>query len=142
MKKHPVDGAHARARTLRHNMTEAEKQIWQILRARQMEGHKFRRQVPIGRYIADFVCHDARLIVEIDGGQHDSSSYCEIPRTEFLQNEGYRILRFWNDEIRENLGGVHHTIVDALATSPPPKPSPIKGEGLCLPMNNLRSKNS
>jgi very-short-patch-repair endonuclease len=129
MKKHPADGAHVRARAPRQDMTEAEKQIWQILRSRQMEGHKFRRQVPIGRYIADFVCHDARLIVEIDGGQHDSSSPREIQRTEFLQNEGYRVLRFWNDEIRENLDGVHHTIVDALAMSAPPKPSPIKGEG-------------
>ena len=74
MKKHPVDGAHARARTLRHNMTEAERRLWQILRSHQMTGYKFRRQVPIGRYIADFVCHEARLIVEIDGGQHDRSS--------------------------------------------------------------------
>ena len=129
MKKHPVDGARARARTLRQSMTEAERRVWQILRSHQMQGYKFRRQVPIGDYIADFVCHEARLIVEIDGGQHDRLSPREAERSGFLQNEGYRILRFWNDEIRENLDGVHHTIVDALATSPPPKPSPIKGEG-------------
>jgi very-short-patch-repair endonuclease len=72
MKKHPADGARARARTLRQNMTEAERRLWQILRSHQMKGYKFRRQAPIGRYIADFVCHEARLIVEIDGGQHDS----------------------------------------------------------------------
>jgi very-short-patch-repair endonuclease len=59
MKKYPVDGAHARARTLRHNMTEAEGRIWQILRSHHMKGYRFRRQVPIGRYIADFVCHEA-----------------------------------------------------------------------------------
>ena len=73
MKKHPVDGAHARARTLRRNMTEAERPAWQRLRALLMKGYKFRRQVPIGRYIAEFVCHEGRLIVEIDGSQHDRS---------------------------------------------------------------------
>jgi very-short-patch-repair endonuclease len=113
-------------------MTEAEKRLWQILRSQQINGRKFRRQVPIGRYIADFVCHETRLIVEIDGGQHDRSSCREAERSEFLQNEGYRLLRFWNNEILENLDGVHHTITDALAASPPPKPSPIKGEGLTI----------
>src|SRR5207244_2703982 len=62
MKKHPVDGARSRARALRQNMTEAERRVWQILRSQQMQGYKFRRQVPIGDYIADFVCHEARLI--------------------------------------------------------------------------------
>src|SRR5205823_7942754 len=95
-KKHPVDGARARTRTLRQNMTEAERRVWQVLRSQQMKGFKFRRQVPIGRYIADFVCHEARLIVEIDGGQHDRSSPREAERTGFLQNQGYRIVRFWN----------------------------------------------
>jgi very-short-patch-repair endonuclease len=129
MKKYPVDGAHARARTLRQNMTEAERRIWQILRLSRMKGYKFRRQVPIGHYIADFVCHEARLIVEIDGGQHDRLSPRETERSGLLQSEGYRILRFWNDEVLANLDGVHQTIAAALGTSPPPKPSPIKGEG-------------
>ena len=100
-----------------------------ILRSGQIKGYKFRRQVPIGRYIADFVCHKARLIVEIDSGQHDRSSCREAERTEFLQNEGYRVLRFWNNEILENLDGVHRTIADALATSPPPNPPPSRGRG-------------
>jgi very-short-patch-repair endonuclease len=113
-------------------MTEAEKRIWQILRSHQMKGRKFRRQVPIGRWIADFVCHEARLIVEIDGGQHDRSSPQEAERSGFLQNQGYRVLRFWNNEVLANLEGVHATIADELGrSSPPPKPSPIKGEGLC-----------
>jgi very-short-patch-repair endonuclease len=129
MKKYPVDGAHARARTLRQNMTEAERRIWQILRLNRMKDYKFRRQVPIGHYIADFVCHEARLIVEIDGGQHDRSSPRETERSGFLQSEGYRILRFWNDEVLANLEGVHQTIAAALGASPPPKPSPLKGEG-------------
>jgi very-short-patch-repair endonuclease len=67
MKKHPVDGAHTRARSLRRNMTEAERRLRQILRSHPIKGYRFRRQVPIGSYVADFVCHDARLILEIDG---------------------------------------------------------------------------
>jgi very-short-patch-repair endonuclease len=129
MKKHPVDGAHARARALRQHMTEAERRVWQILRTRQIEGHRFRRQVPIGRYIADFVCHQARLILEIDGGHHDRWSLREAGRAEFLQNEGYRILRFWNNEILESLDGVAQTIAAALAASPHPT-LPIKGRAL------------
>jgi very-short-patch-repair endonuclease len=107
MKKHPVDGARARARNLRQNMTEAERRVWQILRSHQIKGYKFRSQVAIGRYIADFVCHEARLMVEIDGGQHDRSWPPEAERNGFLQNEGYRILRFWNNEVLANLDGVH-----------------------------------
>jgi very-short-patch-repair endonuclease len=130
MKKLPVAGAHARARSLRQNLTEAERRVWQRLRSRQMKGYRFRRQVPIGRYIADFVCHEARLIVEIDGGQHDPSSSQEAERTGFLQHEGYRVLRFWNNEVLANLDGVHATIADALAGITPTQPSPIEGEGL------------
>ena len=120
-------------------MTEAERRIWQILRLNRMKGCKFRRQVPIGRYIADFVCHEARLIVEIDGGQHDRSSPREAERNGFLENEGYRILRFWNNEILENLDGVHETIADELDRISPTQTLPHQGGGL-LPMNNLRSK--
>jgi very-short-patch-repair endonuclease len=127
MKKHPAHGAHARARALRHDMTKAERRIWQILRSRQVKGHRFRRQVPIGRYIADFVSHEARLIAEVDGGQHDRSSCREAARTEFLRSEGYRILRFWNDEILANFDGVHHIIGNAPAASPPPSPPPSRG---------------
>jgi very-short-patch-repair endonuclease len=88
--------------------------------------------VPIGRYIADFVCHEARLIVEVDGGQHDRSSPPEAERGGFLQYEGYRILRFWYNEVLSSLDGVHQTIAEELRASPPPEPSPIKGEGLTI----------
>ena len=142
MKKHPADGALARARSLRQSMTEAERRLWQILRSHQMTGYKFRRQVPIGRYIADFVCHEARLIVEIDGGQHDRSSPQEAERSGFLEKEGYRILRFWNNEVLANPDGVHQTIADELGRITPPHPSDMMGERFCLPLNNLRSKNS
>ena len=129
MKKHPVDGARGRVRTLRQDMTEAERGLWRILRSRQMNGYKFRRQVPFGRYIADFACYGAKLIIEIDGGQHDHSAQWETERTVFLQREGYRVLRFWNHEVLTNLDGVYMTITGALAASPPPQPSPIMGEG-------------
>jgi very-short-patch-repair endonuclease len=115
---------------LRHNMTEVEIRVWQILRAHRISGHKFRRQVPIGRYIADFVCHEAGLVIEIDGGQHDSSSSRETGRSSFLQQEGYRILRFWNNEVLASPDGIHETIVNELAASPPPYPPPSRGRGL------------
>jgi very-short-patch-repair endonuclease len=130
MKKHPADGAKARARTLRHTMTEAERRVWQILRSHQMNGFKFRRQVPIGRYIADFVCQEARLIVEIDGGQHNPSSLPEVERTAFLQNEGYRLLRLWNNEVLANLAGVHEAIADELRRITPTQTLPHRGGGL------------
>ena len=110
-------------------MTEAERRLWQILRSHQMTGYKFRRQVPIGRYIADFVCHEARLIVEIDGGQHDRSSPQEAERSGFLEKEGYRILRFWNNEVLANPDGVHQTIAGEQGRITPTQPSPIEGEG-------------
>jgi very-short-patch-repair endonuclease len=124
MKKHPIPGAHMRARSLRHNMTDAERRLWRTLRLRQMGDYKFRRQVPLGRYIADFVCHEARLIVEeVDGGQHDAFSLGEIGRTRFLESEGYRILRFWNNEVLENLDGVYSTIATELGRTLEPSPS-------------------
>ena len=115
-------------------MTDAERRVWQVLRLHQIDGYKFRRQVPIGRYIADFVCHEARLIVEIDGGQHDRASPQEAERSLFLRNEGYRILRFWNNEVLANLDGVHAMIADALGHITPTQtlpgtPSPLMGEG-------------
>jgi len=138
MKKHPADGAHARARSLRQSMTEAERRLWQILRSHQMTGYKFRRQVPIGRYIADFVCPTlrtsrARLIVEIDGGQHDRSSPQETERSGFLQNQGYRILRFWNNEVLANPDGVHQAIAGELRRITPTQTLPHQGGGPLSP---------
>jgi very-short-patch-repair endonuclease len=111
-----------------------------------MKGYKFRRQMPISRYIADFVCPTwrtsrARLIVEIDGGQHDRSSPQEAERSGFLQSEGYRILRFWNSEVLANLDAVHATIADELRRITPTQTLPHQGGGL-LPTNNPRSENS
>ena len=119
VKKEPSPGARDRARRLRRAMTEAERRLWQILRSRQTQGFRFRRQVPIGRYIADFVCHEARLIVEIDGGQHDPSAQEEASRTHFLEREGYRVLRFWNNEVLNNQEGVRAAITENLQRDHP-----------------------
>jgi very-short-patch-repair endonuclease len=128
MKKYPTTGAHDRARALRINATDAEQRLWQILGSRQMMGCKFRRQVPIGRYIADFLCHEARLIIEVDGGQHDRSSEHEANRITFLQSQGYRVLRFWNDEVLTNPEGVHFLITEVLKRDHPhPNPPPSRG---------------
>ena len=110
-------------------MTEAEKAVWTLLRSRQIGGHRFRRQIPLGPYIVDFACHTARLIIEIDGGQHDPSSAEETERSGFLEGQGYRILRFWNNEILANPEGVWVTISTALAENHPLPTLPLEGEG-------------
>ena len=89
--------------------------------------------MPIGRYIADFVRHEARLIVEIDGGQHDRSSPQEAERSQFLHNQGYRILRFWNNEVLANLDGVHQTIAEELGRITPTQTLPHQGGGSYRP---------
>src|SRR6516164_6206676 len=119
VKKEPSPGARDRAWTLRRTMTEAERRLWQMLRSRQTQGWRFRRQVPIGRFIADFVCHEARLIVEIDGGQHDPSAEAETGRTRFLEGEGYRVLRFWSNEVLDNPEGVRSAITENLQRDHP-----------------------
>ena len=93
------------ARAMRADATRAENQLWQALRNRQLEGLKFKRQVPLGGYILDFVCFEARIIVEVDGGQH-SGSQRDLERDGYFGSQGFRTLRFWNDEIVENLDGV------------------------------------
>lgn len=105
------------SRDLRTNMTEAEKTLWYRLRRRQLDGAHFRRQHPIAPYIVDFACFEAKLVVELDGGQHCDSNY-DLKRDTVLTNKGWRVLRFWNSQITENMDGVLATIVDALHTSP------------------------
>ncbi|HEX6840960.1 MAG TPA: DUF559 domain-containing protein [Stellaceae bacterium] len=96
----------AAARRLRRDMTDAEKSMWRLLRSRQLAGFKFRRQQPIRRYVVDFVCFSHNLIIEIDGGQHAEMTIEEEHRSAFLGGEGFRVLRFWNNEVMENRGGV------------------------------------
>jgi very-short-patch-repair endonuclease len=105
-----------RARQLRRNQTDAERQLWFRLRDRQLAGHKFRRQVALGTFVVDFLCFDARIVVELDGGQHGDSKQqaSDHARTTWLASQGYRILRFWNHEILDNMEGVLVTITEAL----------------------------
>ena len=115
------------ARELRVNSTDAERSLWQRLRNRQLGGHKFRRQVTIGPFIADLVCVAAGVVVEIDGGQHSEER--DAARTAFLAAKGYRILRFWNNEVLENTEGVLQSILMELeGQAPSPNPLPPAGE--------------
>jgi very-short-patch-repair endonuclease len=90
------------ARWLRHDATEAEKKLWARLRNRPLNGHKFTRQKPVGPYIVDFACFDARLIVELDGGQHTKNASADKARTDYLEQAGWFVIRFWNPEICDN----------------------------------------
>jgi very-short-patch-repair endonuclease len=104
--------------------------MWRALRSRQLGGLKFRRQATIGRYIPDFVCIEAKLVVEIDGGQHEAR--LERERTQYLEQRGFKVLRFWNNEVLENPEGVLATILAAAqggsVGKPSPCPLPLAGE--------------
>jgi very-short-patch-repair endonuclease len=97
------------ARRLRANQTDAEIVLWNRIRNRQIDGHKFARQVPIGRYICDFVCREKQVVIEVDGGQHNEAGEDAV-RDRHLTAEGYRVLRFWNNDVLGNLEGVLMTI--------------------------------
>ena len=112
------------ARAMRQAATEAEKRLWSILRRRQIDGCRFRRQVPIDPYIADFVCFSHRLIIEVDGGQHARQSERDRRRTRWLEGQGFRVLRFWNNEVLENPEGVRAKIESVLQELDPPLPNP------------------
>ncbi|MDA8165987.1 MAG: DUF559 domain-containing protein [Desulfobacteraceae bacterium] len=107
--------ASTRAKELRRNQTEAAKAFWYRVRNRSLGGWKFRRQVPIGAYIADFVCMAARLIVEIDGGQHAERKLHDQEHECFLRDEGYTVVRFWNNDVLGNMDGVLSTLSMALS---------------------------
>jgi very-short-patch-repair endonuclease len=108
-----------RARTLRRDSTDAERLLWRGLRNRTFAMHKFRRQHPIGHYFVDFVCVELALIIELDGGQHAERVAADEVRTAFLEARGFRVLRFWNNDVLGNLGGVLITI-EAELKSPHP----------------------
>jgi very-short-patch-repair endonuclease len=102
------------ARRLRVNQTDAETVLWNRIRNRQIDGHKFIRQEPIGSYVCDFVCRERLLIVEVDGGQHNESA-ADVIRDQRLAEDGYRVLRFWNNDVLGNLEGVLATIQTELS---------------------------
>ena len=102
------------ARILRRDATLAERRLWQQLRFRQLDGHRFRRQAPIGRFVVDFVCFEQLLIVEVDGGQHAERAQEDAKRTRWLEGEGFRVLRFWNSDVLQNTEAVVESIRGAL----------------------------
>jgi very-short-patch-repair endonuclease len=108
----------SRSRRLRRDSTEAERRLWSVLRNGQMNGLKFRRQVEIDGYIVDFLCPERRVIIEVDGGQHTPER--DARRTAFLESQGFRLIRFWNDDVLENLDGVWAMIEEALSAPPHP----------------------
>ena len=126
-----------RAKEMRREPTPAENRLWQILRAKRLADYKFKRQLPIDHYIVDFCCLQSRLIIEADGGQH-SESEADQRRDTYLRTQGFRILRFWNNDIFENEEGVLLTIMAALepplpAQAAPESPSPANGERVGRP---------
>ena len=117
------------ARQLRSGMTDAEQRLWKSLRRRQLAGCRFRRQHPIGPYIADFVCLDRRLVVEVDGGQHDADPRDAI-RDAWFRDRGYCVLRFWNNDVLGRTEDIVEVILNTLATTGPhPNLPPQAGEG-------------
>ncbi|MEO6351850.1 MAG: endonuclease domain-containing protein [Burkholderiaceae bacterium] len=115
------------AKALRTNQTDAEQQLWYHLRAHRFMDLKFKRQKPLGRYIADFVCLELRLIIEIDGGQHAEQVEYDQRRDAWLRSQGYTVLRFWNNEVMQQLESVLEQI--RLTVTLCPNPSPTSGRG-------------
>ena len=114
------------ARTLRRNQTDAERKLWSRIRNRQLVGFKFRRQFPIPPYIVDFVCAETRLIVELDGSQHQASEEYDRKRSENLMQRGYRVIRFWDNDVLLATDAVLEKILEALS-APHPNPLPASG---------------
>ena len=106
-----------RAKILRSNQTEAEKRLWGYLRAKRLQGWKFNRQVPVGNYIVDFICDEARLVIEVDGVTHSDNHQIRYDekRTKYLESLGYRVFRCYNAEVYENLDGILESILIALS---------------------------
>jgi very-short-patch-repair endonuclease len=114
------------AKQLRSNQTDAEQKLWYHLRAHRFIGLKFKRQNPVGRYIADFVCIEQRLIIELDGGQHAEQHEYDTTRDAWLRSEGFTVLRFWNNEVMQEMEAVLEKI--RLTLSPDPSPASGRGE--------------
>jgi very-short-patch-repair endonuclease len=123
--------ANLRARQLRNNQTAAEQKLWRSLRQLKARSFHFRRQAPIDGIIVDFVCYSGRLVIEVDGGQHNEEKWCTIDgqRDAFLARNNFRVVRFWNNDVLGNLDGVMEKVYALLSVTPTPTP-PRKGEGL------------
>ena len=126
--RNPV--AQHRARKLRNQATDAEQRLWQHLRRRQLGGYRFRRQVPICGYIADFACLEARLVIELDGAQHEERHHYDERRDRRFEAQGFRVLRFWDNQVFQETQAVLEVVLHALeSTCPHPDLPPQAGEG-------------
>jgi len=114
---------HFTAKVLRKDFTDTERLLWKYLRAKQMEGCKFRRQEPIGSYIVDFVCQEKRIIIEVDGGQHSVEREKDNRRDTWFEGQGYKVLRFWDNKVLTNIKGILEVMRDYLNHPPQPPPS-------------------
>jgi very-short-patch-repair endonuclease len=118
------------AKALRSNQTDAEQKLWYHLRAHRFMGRKFKRQKPVGRYVADFVCIEEKLIIELDGGQHAEDIEYDHERDSWLMSEGFMVLRFWNNELLNEMEGVLERIrLELIKDTLSPGPSPVNGRG-------------
>lgn len=117
------------AQRLRRNHTDAERLLWRHLRNRQIEGVKFRRQQLIGRFIVDFVSFEKRMVIEVDGGQHSIEKDKDVERDLWLGQQGFKVLRFWNNEVLQNPDGVFEVIREHCLDHPHPSPPPSRGRG-------------
>jgi very-short-patch-repair endonuclease len=123
-----------RAGSLRHAATDAERKLWYLLRSLMPLGFHFRRQAPVGVYIAEFACHTAKLVIELDGSQHaEATKIYDAQRTAWLESQGYRVLRFWNNDVLKSPHNIGEAIIEAMrgcaaiSKSPTPNPSPQGG---------------
>ena len=123
-----VNRIRTRARELRNSPTDAERALWGQLRLWQLDGYKFRRQQPLGRYIVDFVCLEKRVVVEVDGGQHAQQAALDAERDRWLRDEGFVVLRFWNHDVLKNIDVVKEQVYKTLQYTPT-SILPRKGEG-------------
>jgi very-short-patch-repair endonuclease len=114
------------AKSFRKRPTEAERVLWRYLRGKGLEELKFKRQQPIGKYIVDFVCFDKRVVIEVDGGQHARNKGKDIERDKWLEGQGFKVLRFWDNEVLGNIEGVLEVIKEVFSISPSPYPLPSR----------------
>ncbi len=130
--RHRLDRPTERARDLRNDATNAEQMLWRQLKGSRLQGLKFSRQMPIAGYFADFVCRSHKVIVELDGSQHVEGQPHDDARTKQLEAAGYRVIRFWNNDLTSNMAGVLATILSAASGTervPTPQPPPASGRG-------------
>jgi very-short-patch-repair endonuclease len=106
-------------------MTDAERVLWREVRAHRFSGFKFKRQEPLGVYVVDFVCYEARLIIELDGGHHANQQEADAERTRWLESSGFRVVRFWNNDVLSNIAGVMQEIKRQIRAPFPPLPGPL-----------------